>query len=875
MSKGQRHSRGFTLIASMLLLLLLSSVAIGLMFLSNGSGHVGHNDLEANVAYYGAESGMEKFTTDLLGLYQSKLSPTQTDLDNLANTSPPSSALVGNITYKEQAFWTDPLPGGQLPKVSNSVIATGPYAGLNAQIVPITLRVSAIRPSGAAVNMTRGVQVALIPVFQFGVFSDSDLSYFPGPFFDFRGRVHTNGNLFLAADSGPLQLDSKVTTAKELVRDRLANDFSNGSSYQGNVLIPNSTGGCSTAGGVANPSCINLGVNQGSWIGGVPPAGSHNPQWYDTPTKIPDSFGGFVTTRAPALLLPFVQGGPLNSSNAQIAIVKRPLSGELVASPVGGSREYNKADIRIMLADSEVGLFPDGVIVDPTGDDVQLSNGAIDNVSGTGVGVNTYFAVANTDCAGTGTTWCDPVDQVKPLSAAAGAAQWPLVNGWLRVEYLDAGGVWHGVTKEWLRLGFGRKAPLAAAAVHPSAILRLQVQADRDGDGNVTQANETALTFGVNTQYAWYPINFFDPREGFPRDQSDPCYVNGVMNAVELDVGNLKAWLATATGVLVDKSPQNGYLVYFSDRRGQTPILPKEGLYGFEDVVNSGDPNGMPDNTLDASTAPSAEDVDQDGVLDIKGAENVGDGFGLDTTNHNPYQAPPVLVTVPPTNACATKGRKNWVSGARHALKLVDAQLGNLPLPGFTVAAENPVYVQGDYNSDAADTVWATGADDPRGHSAAAVIADAVTLLSGSWTDFNSLVAFNSLASRPATTTHYRMAIAGGKNINFPHPAGTGNDFGTDGGVHNFLRYIENWGPATLWYRGSLVSLYYSQYATGTFKCCGYVYSPPTRRYSFDDDFLTPSNLPPGTPMLQDIENLTYWQNFAPCTTQSGGTCTN
>jgi hypothetical protein len=121
-----------------------------------------------------------------------------------------------------------------------------------------------------------------------------------------------------------------------------------------------------------------------------------------------------------------------------------------------------------------------------------------------------------------------------------------------------------------------------------------------------------------------------------------------------------------------------------------------------------------------------------------------------------------------------------------------------------------------------------------------------------------------NLGGRKAGTTYYRLAIAGGKNINFPQPAGTGQDFGTDGGVHNFLRYIETWGGSTLFYRGSLVSLYYAQYATGTFKCCALVYSPPTRAYYFDTLFLNPANLPPGTPMLQDVVNLTYWQDFKP-----------
>ena len=196
MSNATSKMRGFTLIASMLMLnelatvlnapckvlVLLSSIAIGLMFLANGAGHAGNNDLESNVAYYGAESGMEKLTTDLLSLYQQKLSPTQTDLNNLATTSVPSSAQVGNMAYKESAFWTNPGPLG-LPVVTTSVIGNGPFAGLSAEMIPITLQVSAIRPSGAAVNMTRGVQVALIPVFQFGVFLRQRSQLFSGSLF--------------------------------------------------------------------------------------------------------------------------------------------------------------------------------------------------------------------------------------------------------------------------------------------------------------------------------------------------------------------------------------------------------------------------------------------------------------------------------------------------------------------------------------------------------------------------------------------------------------------------------------------------------------------------------------------------------------------
>jgi hypothetical protein len=158
------------------------------------------------------------------------------------------------------------------------------------------------------------------------------------------------------------------------------------------------------------------------------------------------------------------------------------------------------------------------------------------------------------------------------------------------------------------------------------------------------------------------------------------------------------------------------------------------------------------------------------------------------------------------------------------------------------------VYVWGDYNTNATDTTWNTPAVDEAGHAAASIIADAVSFVSNNWNDFgsvgigtssNQVTDFNN---RVAATSYYRVAVAGGKNINFPQPTGwaAANDYGTDGGVHNFLRYLENWGGQGFNYKGSLVSLYYSTYGTGIYKCCTTVYSPPTRNDVFDLDFENP-----------------------------------
>jgi hypothetical protein len=377
------------------------------------------------------------------------------------------------------------------------------------------------------------------------------------------------------------------------------------------------------------------------------------------------------------------------------------------------------------------------------------------------------------------------------------------------------------------------------------------------------------------------------------------------MNAVEIDVGNLKRWLAGSigsSGSSVNYVAQNGYVLYFSDRRGMLTNPTKgykTGDSGLEDVVNSGSAAGVPDGVLEpvpTGHTLSPEDVNQNGVLDEYGTANLGLGQWSGTLNTTTGQVTSTvnqdvqIIAASPDNpytpriaSCVTTARKNWVSGARHVLRLVDGSLGNVPISpvgtasdpgGLTVAAENPVYIQGNYNSNSNDTFFsgatATGPGaDMTGHASSAVIADAVTILSNSWSDLASMSSDPTQPSgnRTATTTYYRVAIAGGKNLAFPFPSwenSTDYGFGTDGGVHNFLRFLEDWSASTLNYGGSLVSLYYATYNTGVFKCCTYsVYIPPTRNYIFDADFTTPSGLPPGTPMFRDVEALGYRQLFA------------
>jgi Tfp pilus assembly protein PilX len=437
------------------------------------------------------------------------------------------------------------------------------------------------------------------------------------------------------------------------------------------------------------------------------------------------------------------------------------------------------------------------------------------------------------------------------------------------------------------------------------------------------------------------PINMYDAREGEVRDTSGPTTssLNGIMNLVETDVGNLQQWFAgniATSGKYAYNGPDalnnSGYILYTSDRRmncndGQYDAegncasgSGETGEFGNEDIINPSVTSGAPNGVLDAP-----EDVDGDGVFRTYGAY----AHPITTTFNN---VSPTGVTVGGTATTATwsaiisavantatenpafvritanQAQTNSVVVFRRALRLVHGTLGNLPplvaaqpktatpagtacsagtAGGFTVASENPIYVQGDYNYSSAGYANPTADYDafPLCHVPASVIGDAVTLLSNNWTlgaqpDLSSPYSgdANSFAyptnpgcnsARCATTTYYRMAVMGGKTNHFAAYNGATalltwgvQDTGTDGGAHNFLRYDEDWSNATLNYIGSMASFYLSRQDTGIYKCCNTVYNPPTRNYTFDTDFQSISSLPPGTPRFTDVNALSYYQSI-------------
>src|SRR5438309_331599 len=322
-------------------------MAITLSYTVRTEKRIGGSDQEGNLAYYDAEAGMEKMTADLGALYEKTKSPSAATIIALGNDKPGLPGVGYNYVFNVQAN------ADGSPKSRVQTISAGDFAGLSAQIIPINLDVTATRVSGAQAHMTRDVEVAQIPVFQFGVFSDSDLSYFAGPNFDFGGRVHTNGDLYLAEGNGStLTFHDKLTAHGEVIRQTLVNGLTTSGNYTGTVDLPTAPNGCGTP---AN-SCRALAVTEGSLVGGKGSAQSFNGAW---DSAIQNRFYPTTLARhATQLTLPFVADGP------PIEIIREPLPGEDPAGNLSTSRLYTQAQIRVLFADTAADLPGGAQLVD-------------------------------------------------------------------------------------------------------------------------------------------------------------------------------------------------------------------------------------------------------------------------------------------------------------------------------------------------------------------------------------------------------------------------------------------------------------------------------------------------------------------------------
>ena len=949
------QEKGMALITALLVMLLISSIIVGFSYLVMTDQSMGGFTNQRQKAFYGAEAGMEKLTADLNNLFAQNYAPSAGEVNALTTLA--QNPVIPGISYVDPALGTNgsgysiafPPDGAGNPAANNHTITSGPYQGLVGLLTPYQLTVISQSATGSEVKLRRTVNTVGIPIFQFGIFSQTDLSFFAGPNFNFGGRVHTNGNLYLAeGDGSTLTLGDKITAVGEVVRTNLSNGWPTNNSYNGNVSIITAPG-----------SFRNLAQTEGSLVGTLGSGfnagwtnlslGTYKSYLRDGDLSLPQYTGVNGTgarTLNLAIATPQLGGTPID-------LIRRPVVNEQAVSPGKlGTRYFSEASLRILISDNPADITNLPCIT--PGAPLDLSQLAQPPAAWPAADAG---LVAKMGAYGT--------PQV-PLAASGGGAAYnagngywvpantAIITGFIKIEAQTTYGVPCGtyvdVTNEILGLGYaGRNlnpvagtapptlpglpaaqiAPSGCADPHPNAVIRLE----RVRDNPSTRATNGGCGVGAGVvppnPSDYWPNVLFDPREASYRDWcpngaglGNACKLSpmlgGVMQYVELDVNNLTRWFRGVIGTTgaatkdAAVSPNN-FTVYFSDRRGNYNPVPlasgwpppsfsgnETGEFGYNDNVNFNTANGCPDGNIDGgelvdspndATAqyygaqpgqgPYPTGTPSNGVYTVNGLFNAMVAYSppgpkLPQLSANWVCGNPAYITTNPKVwpgwyvVAPNEARENPTLFFRRALKMVNGStisLGVCPNTvncGLAIATENPAYVQGDFN--------APGGAFVAPYSATSVVADSFTFLSNSWNDVNSFTStydagggsFRKVNVGGVNQTSYRVAIGAGKGISFQQPAGTDRDFGTDGGVHNFLRYIENWGGATLNFRGSIVSLYYNRQAMGTYKCCTTVYSPPGRGYNFDTDFLTPNLLPPRTPMFRDVNTIGFSEYILP-----------
>jgi hypothetical protein len=179
-----------------------------------------------------------------------------------------------------------------------------------------------------------------------------------------------------------------------------------------------------------------------------------------------------------------------------------------------------------------------------------------------------------------------------------------------------------------------------------------------------------------------------------------------------------------------------------------------------------------------------------------------------------------------PSNGLLYAYREDSNSSTPNGIRLKNASTLNGPL---TVVSPNPVFTLGNYNSV--------------NKKPAAIITDAMNILSNAWND---------------TKTAGHLPVATATTVNAAFITGnTATTWGSyNGGLENLPRFHENWTNVTCYIRGSFVNTFLSSVAVGRWVYGGDEYQAPTRNWDYDTDFNTFSKLPPYTPYVVIITRV-------------------
>jgi hypothetical protein len=189
----------------------------------------------------------------------------------------------------------------------------------------------------------------------------------------------------------------------------------------------------------------------------------------------------------------------------------------------------------------------------------------------------------------------------------------------------------------------------------------------------------------------------------------------------------------------------------------------------------------------------------------------------------------------------------NYGVRVRNGAELIAPVAGAPAVAGLSIATDQAVYVQGNYN--AVNKI------------PSAILADSMNVLSNAWIDANSN---QPVSQRQASDTAINAALFAGTDVTGGAEGASGQDLGDyNGGLENLLRLHEHWnGTSTLTFRGSLVSLDAPRHVDGAWAYGDPYYTVPIRDWGFDLDFEDALLMPPLSPMLVYLRQELFVRQF-------------
>ena len=171
---------------TMMVTLLLSSLLVGFAVMVGADNQLANMDIGSTDAFYLSQAGLEKMTSDLGSLFIADTTPTGDQVRSIGDVPPvlddvtflaPDGGDGYTITFPTTTG--NPLTGDPVTQVQT--VSSGPFQGLIGLVTPYALEVTARKSDGAEATLRRSVQTASVPIWEFGLYSERDLIFFPGP----------------------------------------------------------------------------------------------------------------------------------------------------------------------------------------------------------------------------------------------------------------------------------------------------------------------------------------------------------------------------------------------------------------------------------------------------------------------------------------------------------------------------------------------------------------------------------------------------------------------------------------------------------------------------------------------------------------------